>query len=67
MDDKAFYLDSILSIVDSNLLVDPRVRRDVLLCAQEDRFLALVRAADAADEQHGQDPDHAEKNTNPAA
>lgn len=67
MDDRAFYLVSILSIVDSLLLVDPRVRRDDLLRAQEDSFLALRSAADAADEQHGQDPDHAEKNTNPAS
>lgn len=60
-------LDSIFSIVDSLLLVDLCVRRDDLLRAQKYCFLPLGSAAHAADEQHGQDPDHAEKNTNSAS
>ncbi len=33
----------------------------------KDRFLALGNATDTTDKQYGQDPDHAEKNTNPTA
>jgi len=50
IDDRAFYVVSILSIVDSLLLINPRVRREDLLCAQEDHFLAFGSSADAADE-----------------
>jgi len=33
----------------------------------KDRFLALRNATNTTDKQYGQDPDHAEKNTNPTA